>query len=71
MCGTPRLAQALGMLSGSIHILDVNGNRIREYPSHTAMVNELSIDATGDYIASCSDDGTCGALVATGARWRR
>lgn len=45
------------MLSGSIHILDVNGNRIREYPSHTAMVNELSIDATGDYIASCSDDG--------------
>lgn len=25
---------------------------------HTAAVNELSFDAEGEYIASCSDDGT-------------
>jgi hypothetical protein len=33
------------------------GNEIRRFTCHTTTVNELSIDDTGEYIASCSSDG--------------
>lgn len=50
---------ALGTHWGVVHVLDHQGNNIREkeFPSHTTTVNEISIDDNGDYIASCSDDG--------------
>ncbi|KAH9500097.1 Vacuolar protein sorting-associated protein 41 [Bulinus truncatus] len=50
---------ALGTHWGTIHILDHIGNNIREkeISAHTTTVNQISIDANGDYLASCSDDG--------------
>eukprot|EP01114_Cavostelium_apophysatum_P004970 TRINITY_DN1546_c0_g1_i1.p1 TRINITY_DN1546_c0_g1~~TRINITY_DN1546_c0_g1_i1.p1 ORF type:complete len:976 (-),score=258.51 TRINITY_DN1546_c0_g1_i1:28-2796(-) len=48
---------ALGTHWGVIHVLDFNGDEIKRFPSHSATINELSIDEYGEYIASCSDDG--------------
>ena len=50
---------ALGTHWGVIHILDPQGNNIvgKEINAHTTTVNQITIDATGDHIASCSDDG--------------
>jgi len=48
---------ALGTHYGVIYILDFYGYEIKKFLSHTATVNELSIDANGDFISSCSDDG--------------
>ncbi|KAK0051675.1 vacuolar protein sorting-associated protein 41 [Biomphalaria pfeifferi] len=50
---------ALGTHWGTIHILDHIGNNIRdkEVSAHTTTVNQISIDANGDFLASCSDDG--------------
>ena len=33
------------------------GNEIRRFSCHTTTVTELSIDDSGEYIASCSSDG--------------
>ena len=27
------------------------------FPQHTTAINQISIDQSGDYVASCSDDG--------------
>ena len=35
---------------------------------HTTMVNQISIDDTGDYIASCSDDGRVGPVYLTAVK---
>lgn len=50
---------ALGTHYGVVHILDHEGNPIssKQYPSHTTAINQISIDQSGDYVASCSDDG--------------
>ena len=32
--------------------------QVREFRAHTTTVNEVSFDADGEYVASCSDDGT-------------
>ena len=50
---------ALGTHWGVIHILDPQGNNIvgKEINAHTTTVNQITIDAAGDHIASCSDDG--------------
>ncbi|PSN43945.1 hypothetical protein C0J52_03761 [Blattella germanica] len=44
---------------GMIHLLDHQGNNVRskELHAHTVVVNQISIDQNGDFIASCSDDG--------------
>lgn len=49
----------LGTDWGVIHVLDHQGNSIKENELrvHTVAVNQISIDSKGDYIASCSDDG--------------
>ena len=31
--------------------------QVKEFPSHTATVNDICFDSEGEYIASCSDDG--------------
>ncbi|KAF8396489.1 hypothetical protein HHK36_018112 [Tetracentron sinense] len=48
---------ALGTHDGTVHILDFLGNQVKEFSAHTATVNDLSFDAEGEYIGSCSDDG--------------
>lgn len=47
----------LGTHWGAVYLLDFNGNEIRRFSCHSATVNELAIDDTGEFIASCSDDG--------------
>ncbi|KAG6474149.1 hypothetical protein ZIOFF_068073 [Zingiber officinale] len=32
--------------------------QVKEYTSHTATVNDISFDSEGEYVGSCSDDGT-------------
>ncbi|CAH9072753.1 unnamed protein product [Cuscuta europaea] len=49
---------ALGTLGGSVHILDFLGNEVKEFAAHTAAVNDLCFDVEGEYIGSCSDDGS-------------
>ncbi|CAK9150480.1 unnamed protein product [Ilex paraguariensis] len=49
---------ALGTHAGSVHILDFLGNQVKEFPAHTATVNDLCFDLDGEYVGSCSDDGS-------------
>ncbi|KAG2670897.1 hypothetical protein I3760_14G108100 [Carya illinoinensis] len=49
---------ALGTHGGTVHILDFLGNQIKEFHVHTAAVNDLSFDIEGEYVGSCSDDGS-------------
>ncbi|KAJ3692977.1 hypothetical protein LUZ60_012072 [Juncus effusus] len=49
---------ALGTHDGTVHILDFQGNQIKQFGSHTATVNDLSFDVEGEYVGSCSDDGS-------------
>uniref|UniRef100_A0A0D9XYG1 Vacuolar protein sorting-associated protein 41 homolog n=2 Tax=Leersia perrieri TaxID=77586 RepID=A0A0D9XYG1_9ORYZ len=49
---------ALGTHNGTLHILDFQGNQVKEIVAHTATINDISFDADGEYIGSCSDDGT-------------
>ncbi|XP_062184439.1 vacuolar protein sorting-associated protein 41 homolog isoform X1 [Phragmites australis] len=49
---------ALGTHNGTLHILDFQGNQVKEISVHTATINDISFDADGEYIGSCSDDGT-------------
>ncbi|CAA7391119.1 unnamed protein product [Spirodela intermedia] len=48
---------ALGTHGGVVHILDFQGNQVKEFHAHSATVNDLSFDSEGEYIGSCSDDG--------------
>ncbi len=48
----------LGTSSGTIHMLDLNGNEIMKLHPHTAAINDMSLDSGGDFLASGSDDGT-------------
>ena len=50
---------ALGTHDGVVHILDHQGNHIRnkKFPSHTTIVHQISIERNGEYLASCSGDG--------------
>ncbi|KAI9080167.1 hypothetical protein K1719_037845 [Acacia pycnantha] len=49
---------AIGTHSGTVHILDFLGNQVKEFFAHAAVVNDLSFDLEGEYIGSCSDDGS-------------
>ena len=49
---------ALGTKSGGVHVLDLNGNEIRRFTPHSARINCVSIDSTGEFVGSCSQDGT-------------
>ncbi|EPS74380.1 hypothetical protein M569_00372, partial [Genlisea aurea] len=49
---------ALGTQGGSVHILDFLGNQVKEFIAHTGAVNDLSFDIEGEFIGSCSDDGS-------------
>lgn len=47
----------IGTQDGFIYILDLNGNEINRFYAHSMPVNEVSVDLTGEYVCSCSDDG--------------
>ncbi|KAI8088964.1 uncharacterized protein BX664DRAFT_263200 [Halteromyces radiatus] len=47
----------LGTHWGAVHILDFEGHLVKSFQQHTATVNDISIDASEEYIASASDDG--------------
>ncbi|CAL0324194.1 unnamed protein product [Lupinus luteus] len=49
---------ALGTHDGVVYILDFLGNQVKEFHAHVAVVNDLSFDIAGEYIGSCSDDGS-------------
>ncbi|KAE8721396.1 Vacuolar protein sorting-associated protein 41-like protein [Hibiscus syriacus] len=49
---------ALGTHDGTVHILDFLGNQVKEFAAHSAAMNDLSFDIEGEYIGSCSDDGS-------------
>eukprot|EP01088_Endostelium_zonatum_P016114 TRINITY_DN4223_c0_g1_i1.p1 TRINITY_DN4223_c0_g1~~TRINITY_DN4223_c0_g1_i1.p1 ORF type:complete len:1005 (-),score=309.56 TRINITY_DN4223_c0_g1_i1:127-3141(-) len=46
----------LGTTEGRIYLLDFNGDQIKKIFAHTAKINDISIDDSGEYICSCSDD---------------
>ncbi|CAG8470961.1 7415_t:CDS:10 [Dentiscutata heterogama] len=48
---------ALGTHNGDVFILDFEGNLIKRFSSHSATVNDLSIDTAEEYVASASMDG--------------
>ena len=47
----------VGTQNGFIYILDLNGNEVKRFYAHSMPVNEVSVDITGEYVCSCSDDG--------------
>ena len=49
---------ALGTRKGVVHILDLNGNAIQRFAPHSAAVNDICVDRTGEFVGSCSQDGT-------------
>ncbi|CAG8660098.1 10427_t:CDS:10, partial [Acaulospora colombiana] len=48
---------ALGTHNGDVFILDFDGNLIKKFSTHSATVNDISIDAAEEYVASASIDG--------------
>lgn len=40
-----------------MHILDLNGKRIKSYKPHLASIIDISMDSTGDFISTASLDG--------------
>lgn len=48
---------ALGTHGGIVHILDLTGKRLKSYKPHMASVVDISIDSTGDFVATASIDG--------------
>ncbi|CAO3637448.1 unnamed protein product [Cunninghamella blakesleeana] len=48
---------ALGTHWGTVHVLDFEGNIVKSFQKHNATVNDISIDASEEFIASASDDG--------------
>ena len=58
---------ALGTRKGVVHILDLNGNAIQRFAPHSAAVNDICVDRTGEFVGSCSQDGTVVILSMYGA----
>ncbi|EIW76424.1 vacuolar protein sorting-associated protein 41 [Coniophora puteana RWD-64-598 SS2] len=48
---------ALGTHAGYVHILKLNGERVKSYKPHTASILDMSLDATGDFFTTASIDG--------------
>ena len=44
----------LGMKSGIVYVLDPHGDIIKQYRPHKNAVNDISIDQSGDHVATCS-----------------
>ncbi|KAG4305528.1 hypothetical protein PORY_001084 [Pneumocystis oryctolagi] len=53
----------LGSHNGYLYIIDMNNDKLSQHHIHSASISDLSIDETGEYIATASIDG-CVALCA-------
>eukprot|EP00941_MAST-03F_sp_MAST-3F-sp1_P005806 g5806.t1 len=51
---------ALGTMEGVVVVLNLHGKELLRYHPHKMKVNALSADFTGNFLGSCSDDGTVG-----------
>lgn len=49
--------QALGTHAGMIFILDVEGNLVKGFRSHSASILTLEIDSSSEFVASAGMDG--------------
>jgi WD40 repeat protein len=51
---------ALGTFKGTVKLLDHNGTFLkdRDYCLHTQVINQISVDEEGEFLATASDDGT-------------
>lgn len=49
--------KALGTHAGVIHVLDLHGERLKSIKPHSASILDVSLDETGDFIATASMDG--------------
>jgi hypothetical protein len=47
----------IGTQNGFVFVFDLTGNEIKRFYSHTFPVNDVSVDAGGEIVISCSDDG--------------
>eukprot|EP00752_Nemacystus_decipiens_P006159 g5557.t1 len=47
-----------GTATGTVLLTDYHGNETRRMRPHKKAVTDLSMDITGDFLASCSEDGT-------------
>lgn len=49
----------IGTEWGKLFVLDHEGNNIshHSFQQHILPINQISVDAKGEYIATCSDDG--------------
>ncbi|KAF8076857.1 vacuolar assembling protein VPS41 [Lyophyllum atratum] len=48
---------ALGTHGGIVHILDLDGKRIKSFKPHLASIVDISMDSTADFVATASIDG--------------
>eukprot|EP01028_Stygiella_incarcerata_P005684 TRINITY_DN236_c1_g2_i1.p1 TRINITY_DN236_c1_g2~~TRINITY_DN236_c1_g2_i1.p1 ORF type:complete len:1216 (-),score=394.06 TRINITY_DN236_c1_g2_i1:274-3921(-) len=47
----------LGTHEGTLHVLDFNGNEVKTLPPHHVCVRDISVDANGEFVGSCSMGG--------------
>ena len=52
-----RLDQIVGSHNGMIFVLSPEGRLLNRFRPHSATINDLSIDSTGEYVGSASMDG--------------
>ncbi|KAJ8487764.1 hypothetical protein ONZ45_g14207 [Pleurotus djamor] len=48
---------AIGTHNGLVHILDLTGTRIKSYKPHMASIVDITLDSTGEFVATASMDG--------------
>lgn len=42
----------------NLFLIDLSLLQVKEFSAHASVVNDLNFDIEGEYIGSCSDDGT-------------
>lgn len=57
------VVQILGTHNGAIFVLTPEGQFVKRYRPHSAMVNGLSVDSTCEFVASASMDGSFASLL--------
>lgn len=48
---------AIGTHAGLVHVLDLEGTRLKSYKSHLASIIDISLDSTSEFAATASLDG--------------
>ena len=48
----------MGTHSGIVHILDLEGKRIKSFKPHLASIVDISLDTSAEFVATASIDGT-------------